>query len=476
MSSSHLEALSARYGSHYKWLATCTAMVGTMAMSMSSTIVNVALPDIMADFGISYASVQWVSTAFLASMTVGMLVNAWCVDRFGLRRTYLVALLAYLVASLAGGLAPTFETLVAARALQGITAGLVQPLALLIIYQVFPVQERGAAIGVYGMGVILGPTVGPLVGGAMVDWINWRAVFFIIMPVVVVAGFMARRYLARPGDELRRRSLDVPGLLLLAAWITALLWAITNGPRLGWHDVQVLAAATIGVVLLLVFVLFERGRPAPLMTLAVFRYPGFAAAFVLALLTGAGLFSLVYLLPLQVQTIQGFSSTTAGLLMMPAGLAMSLVYPGIGRMADRYDVLWLVGIGLVLTALSCVLLGWYVESELFWLLAFWAIVSRIGVAFLMPPVVVGALKMLPASLINQGAGIISFARQFGGALGIALASVLLQQSQPLLPGTAVVDPHALAYRDAYWVFALLFVLGWLPAVAMRRGFRAAPPA
>src|SRR5690606_19224001 len=229
VSESHLEQLKDRYRERYKCYATFTAMVGTMAMSLPSTIITVALPGIMQEFQVSHTDVQWLATAFLAAMRVGMLINAWCVNTFGLRKTYLGAMVVFLVACALGGVAPSFGLLIAARVAMGLMAGLVQPLALLIIYQVFPMNERGKAMGIYGMGVILGPTFGPVLGGVMVDLVSWRAVFLVVVPVVLGGVYMAVTFLARPGIVLTRKRLDLAGLLLLAFWLTSLLWMLANG-------------------------------------------------------------------------------------------------------------------------------------------------------------------------------------------------------------------------------------------------------
>lgn len=474
MSETHLQQLMARHGERYKWFATCTAMVGAMAMSLSSTIVNVALPGIMQTFAVSHSEVQWLATAFMAAMTVGMLVNAWCVNTFGLRRTYLGAMAIFLLACALGGLAPSFAVLVASRVAQGLMAGLIQPLALLIIYQVFPVNERGKAMGIYGMGVILGPTFGPVLGGVMMDLVSWRWVFLVVVPVVFGGLYMAMTFLARPDIALTRRRLDVPGLVLLALWLTALLWTLSNAALRGWADPWLLGGIATTLIALGIFVWVQLRRREPLMAMAVFLQPGFAGAFLLAALTGAGLFGSIYLLPLLVQTELGFSATEAGLLLVPAGLVMAVVFPIVGRMADVYGTLWLVGSGLLVFAASSLLLGFAADGSTFLRLACWAALGRIGMALLMPPVVVGSLRLLPEPLINQGAGVISFARQFGGAIGVSLAAMVLQSHAGISPAGESASSLAQGYRQAFFLLAALYLLGLLPLWWMVQGERRLP--
>lgn len=470
MVSAELQRLMERHGERYKWLVTFTAMVGSLSMSLSSTIINVALPRIMIDFDVGYRDAQWLATAFLACMTIGMLVNAWAVNVFGLKRTYRTALLVFLCASAAGGLAPNFTTLIGARAVQGFAAGLVQPLALLIIYRVFPREQRGRGVGIYGMGVILSPTFGPVLGGVLVDALGWRSVFLVVVPTSFLALLMGGRFLFHGADGERRRRLDVPGLLLLVCWLPALLWVLAEGARRGWGDTSLLVVTALALAALAAFVWRESRCRDPLLALAVFRQPGFKGAFVLAVITGAGLFSSSYLLPMLVQTVLDFSPTRAGLLLMPAGLIMGLCYPTIGRLADRYSVASMVIVGLSVFIVSAVALSICSSGASFFWLALWAVLTRLGCAFLMPPVVVAALGLLDERLINQGAGVISFARQLGGAFGINLVAIVLQEQGALFAVFSGVG-EAQGYRDAFLLLALLFALGAVPLCSLARATR-----
>ncbi|WP_157933782.1 DHA2 family efflux MFS transporter permease subunit [Alloalcanivorax mobilis] len=468
--SSELSRMIERHGERYRWLVTATAMVGSLSMSLSSTIINVALPHIMVDFHVGHTDAQWLSTAFLSCMTMGMLINAWCVGAFGVKYTYRGALLVFLLASAAGGIAPSFGSLIAVRAVQGLTAGLVQPLALLIIYRVFPVEQRGRSVGLYGMGVILAPTFGPVLGGVLVDLIHWRAVFLVVVPSSFVALFMGSRFLFDGREEGRRRRLDLPGVILLVGWLPTLLWALARGPHRGWDDGAVLSALAIGALAAVLFVARELTCRDPLLALSVFRRPGFKGAFGLAMLTGGGLFSSVYLLPLLMQTVLDYSPTEAGLMLMPAGLAMGLIYPVVGRLADRYSVTSMASVGLVGFCLAALALSVCAGGASFFWLAFWAVMTRVACAFLMPPVIVAALSLLREDQINQGAGVISFARQLGGAFGINLVAVVLQENSALFPFGQGAGA-AQGYRDAFLLLAMLFATGVIPLYNLARGKR-----
>ncbi len=467
MTATPIKQLEQRYGDRYKWWVMVTVMSGTMTMSLSSTIVNVALPDIMATFSVSHTVGQWLVTAFLASMAIGMLLNIWMVDRFGPRTTYMGSLTVFVVAALVGGFSANFEMLVAVRIIQGLIAGMVQPLAMLMLYAVFPIHQRGQAMGLYAMGVVLGPTIGPVVGGVLVDWWSWRAVFLVVLPFCITAFILGRTFLSRPASAPPvRRRLDVPGLLLLTGWMVALLWGLSAGPLRGWSSLAVTLALGAAVLLFMAFTLRQLKSRSPLLALGIFRHAGFAPAFIVAMLTGGGLFGSVYLLPLLVQGAMGKSASAAGLLLMPAGLAMALAFPLIGRMTDRVLPKVLVAGGLIVFALSSIVLSDAQEGTSLLLVATMAALGRVGLAMTMPPVVVGAISIVPPDMINQATGLISFARQFGGSLGVSLAAILLQE-QTLWTASTGLPAAAPGYQDAFALMAVLYLVGLYPTVLMK---------
>src|SRR5690606_4854098 len=192
---SSTEALFERYGPAYRGLATATAMVSAIAVVLSSTIVNVAVPAIMGQFGIDQTRVQWLSTGFLAAMTVSMLMTAWCERAFGQRTTMVGALGLFLAGSILGGIAPDENLLIVARVIQGLAAGVVQPLAMVVMFQVFPPEKRGAAMGLFGIGVVLAPALGPWVGGVLMDSFNWRFLFYLGIPFGVGGMLLAQLFL-----------------------------------------------------------------------------------------------------------------------------------------------------------------------------------------------------------------------------------------------------------------------------------------
>lgn len=422
-----VEALFARYGSAYRWLAVVAVMSGTISMVLTTTIVNVAMPDIQGAFGMSQDQVQWLSTGFLAAMTATMLVNAWAVESFGQRNTYMGALVIFIAASVMGGLSPNSSILVLARVLQGAMAGIIQPLAMLTIFQVFPAEQRGKGMGIYGIGVVLAPAVGPSLGGVVVDNFDWRAVFYMALPTCVLGLLMAPAFMIGRTRQGPRPSFDWTGFVLLSIFLITFLGGLSNGQRWGWHDSGVYLLLFIGLLSGVGFVWWESRTRRPMQDLRIFLNPGFGAASLVAMVLGAGIYGSTYLVPLFVQGIQGYSPTESGLVLMPAGVILALVFPLAGQITDRVRPHVPIILGLTLFSFSSYQLAKSDIHTSFALLATWIMVGRIGMGFILPALNAGAVRCLPMEQIAQGSGGVNFARQFGGALGVNLLSIMLDR-------------------------------------------------
>ncbi|BDG71186.1 DHA2 family efflux MFS transporter permease subunit [Roseomonas fluvialis] len=503
--------LQARWGAPYRWLVTLAAMIGTVATILSATIVNVALPQVMGAFGIGQDHAQLIATAFLAAVTATMLLNGWLVDSFGCRLTYAAAIAMFVAGSIVSGSAPNEGVLIAGRVLQGAAAGMVQPLGMQIIFQVFPADRRGSAMGLYAVGVVMAPALGPTLGGVIVDEFGWRAVFFLGVPFALLGLVLGLVFLPGPTRDGARRRFDGPGFALLVVALLALLTGLASGQREGWSSDRVVVELCVAATATVGFVLWELRTDTPMLNPRLFAVRGFACSAAVGVVYGAALFGSTYLAPLFVQTIQGYTATRAGLLLMPAGLAMVLVFPIAGRIADRVPPFGPIGVGLVLFGISAWLMTGIGTDTAFWTLALWILVGRIGFGLAMPSMNAGALRALPPRWVGQGSGAVNFARQFGGALGVNLLSILLERRTQLHAQalTATQDGHGatrevlqeverllaqdgiadgmrqamaheylgqmllsqasmLAFRDTFLAVALICVLALVPVAIMRR--------
>ncbi|MET3662667.1 DHA2 family efflux MFS transporter permease subunit [Aquamicrobium ahrensii] len=424
---SSIEGLFDRYGPSYRWFATGTVMVATIAVVLSTTIVNVAIPDVMGAFGISQVQAQWLSTGFLAAMTATMLVTDWADRAFGQRATMVGALVIFMAGSVLGGIAPNETVLTIARVIQGAAAGVVQPLAMILLFQVFPPDQRGAAMGIFGIGVVLAPALGPWIGGLLIDAFTWRYVFYLGIPFAIVGILLANLFLPGRKDGGPRPAFDWGGMVLLCMFLATLLNALTNAQRLGWSSDPILFQFAIAVAALAGFIWWEMTTGKPMLDLRLFANLPFSSASLVAFIMGAGLFGSTYLVPLFVQTIQGLTPTQAGLMLMPSGFVLVVIFPIAGRLSDKVPAGYLIGAGMLIFAWSSWLTASVSVDTAFWTLAWWTVISRIGLGLLFPSLTAGSLKVLPRELVAQGSGAINFIRQLGGAFGVNLLAVFLER-------------------------------------------------
>lgn len=433
-----IAALRAHYGERYRWLLLLSVMVGTMASIMSSTIINVAIPDMSQHFTLGQERAQWATSGFMAAMTVSMLTTPWLLTRYGYRRTYSGCMWLLLAGGVAGGFANDFPLVLAARVAEGLAAGVVQPIPAIIILRAFEPGEQGRASGIFGMGVVLAPALGPSVGGLLVDGFGWRSIFFMVVPFCLASLWLARRYVptSAPGGlaaGAQDNRLDWRGLLLASAGTLCLLNGLVQ--LHGGTALRALALLGCALGLLLGFVAWQRRQlqphrnGQPLMNLTLFRDRRFAMGSIVAFIYGMALFGSTYLLPVYMQMGLGLSASFVGTILLPAGLVLAVTIALVGRWSDQQPTHRLVSAGLALLAASFALMptiGLGGPASTVPLLVCWAILGRIGLGFILPSLNTGAMRGLERHHIPQGSSVINFLRMLGGAAGVSLCGIVLE--------------------------------------------------
>ena len=319
------------YGPAYVWFAVATAMLGSFATLLAGTIINVAIPEVMGAFGITQDEAQWLSTGFLAAGTVTMLLSAWCVSAFGMRITFVGAMLVFLLGSLIGAFAPNHEVLVVSRLITGAASGIIGPLAMVVNYQIFPVHRRGFAMGLFGIGVVLAPALGPSLGGLLIDNYDWRYVLLLAIPFSFISIPLAMMFMPQREHSGQWPKFDWTGVFLSSIFLTTLLTALTNGQREGWESPTIVSLAGAAVISLTLFLWWEWHVKEPLLNLRMFAHGRFLAAAIVTFVVGVGLYGSTFILPLFLQTLQHITPTESGLLMLPAGIAMAAFFPDCRR-------------------------------------------------------------------------------------------------------------------------------------------------
>lgn len=422
-----VDALIARHGPNYRWYVTIAGITGAVAMVLSATIVNVAIPSVMGAYGIGQDRAQWLATAFIATMVASQLLSAWIVRAVGERLAFLIINFVFLVGTAIAFTSQSFELVIVGRVLQGFSAGTVQPMMMTLIFRVFPPQRRGLAMGVYGTGIQLAPMLGPMLGGFVIDALSWREIFLVPVPLCLVSLVLGVIFL--PGG-LSVRDLpkfDWSSFALLCTSIVFLLSAGANGQRFGWTSDLLVIMTAIALGAGTLFVWLQLRSPSPLLDFSLFRNAQFSSAVAVSFVFGIGNFASNYIVPVFVQQVQGFTPTLSGLLLVPAGVLVISATPLFGRLSDRFPAHIMVMVGITLFACGNFLMSWADVNTTFWTFATYVIVARFGMALIMPSLSASALRALTPEQLNKGSGTVNFGRQFGGAFGITSLVVFSEQ-------------------------------------------------
>jgi MFS transporter, DHA2 family, multidrug resistance protein len=442
-----------------------TVMIGSVSTMAAATIINVAFPALLREFSVGHDSLQWIATGFLAATTSTMLATAWLVESFGQRRTFLVTLAVFLAASLLGAASWNADALIAARVFQGAATGIMQPLSMIALFEVFPPHRRGAAMGMFGFGVVLVPAIGPSIGGLLVEAFGWRSIFLMPVPFCLAAMALATRFLSGHTGPLTRKPFDWTGSALLATALVALLNVPVIGHRMGWNSFELAGTAALTAVLTTAFIAWEFRARVPLLALRLFAVRGFRSAALVSFAYGLGLFGTMYLIPVFVQDIAAYTPAEAGYLLLWPGVILGITIVLAGRLTDRVDPRWIVAVGLVFFALSSVLLVFTGAHTGFVVLVLWLIIGRIGLGMIIPALNVGAVQTLAPEHIAYAASSVNFVRQLGGAIGVNLLAVLLEWRLHVHAGNT---GAIVAFQECFWVVTIAFAAAIIPALAISK--------
>ena len=411
-----------------RWAVLGIIMMGTFMAILDSSIVNVALPHMMATFGVDRDKIEWVSTGFMLTSAVVMPLVGWLTSRISYKALYLGSLAVFTVASLLCAMAWSYESLIAARVLQALGGGAIQPIGMAIVAELFDPHERGRALGIWGTGIMAGPALGPTLGGYLTDAFSWRTIFSVNLPfgvLTLIAGMIIMRPLRARGA---RRPFDLAGFTFLSMALVAGLTALSNGQEKGWHSDYIHICEAIAVVGLVMFIAIEQAVEHPLLDLRLFLIRNYLLSILLAVFRAVGLFGSVFLFPIFLQTLMGYTPVHAGLWMLPNALAVGVTMPIAGRLADRYSPAVLTGLGCVMVGSSLILFGQLDPMSDWTMLVLPQLVRGAGLAFMMAPLMAAALNAVPRHELPMASSFLNVSQNVGGSLGIALLNNFVTNS------------------------------------------------
>jgi EmrB/QacA subfamily drug resistance transporter len=408
-----------------KWWTLAAVSFGLFMIMLDNTIVNVALPSIQRDLGARLSQLEWVVSGYALSFAALMLVGGKLADLLGRRLVFVVGLAVFAASSLACGLAPSANFLIAARLVQGVGAALMNPATLSIISATFPPRERGTAIGIWAGVSAMALAIGPLLGGLLTEHVGWASIFYVNVPIGAVAIAASLLLIEESKDTSDGQRPDLPGLFSSGLGLFALTYGLIEASTYGWTSGRILGALAVSGVSLIAFVLLEMHQRTPMLDLSLFRSGTFAGANVVLLLVALAMFGVFFFLSLYMQNILGYSPVRAGAAFLPMTLLIIAVAPLAGRISDRLGSRWLLALGMTLLAIQLFYFSRLGVHESYARLVPGMLLGGVGMASVMSPATAAALSAVPVDRAGVGSAVVNTSRQVGGSIGIALMGAIM---------------------------------------------------
>ncbi len=456
-------------GIEYKWIVAAIFVFGLFMDLLDTTIVNVALPTLATEFNTDNAGLEWVITAYLLSLAVWIPASGWMGDRFGTKRIFILALTLFTLGSFLCGEAQSLNQLIFFRVLQGVGGGMLTPVGTAMLYRAFPPHERAKASAVLVIPVAIAPTIGPVLGGLLVDGPGWRWIFRVNLPIGIAGIVFAWKFL-KEHVEPNPGKFDIPGFVLSAAGLPLLLFGVAEGPARGWSSTVVVGSIVAGVVLLTTLVIVELRVPEPLLALRLYKDRMFRVASIVNFLVMGGMLGVIFLLPLFLQQLRGLSATQSGLTTFTQALGMIVMARFTSRIYPKVGPRRLVIAGMALTAVTtaCFLfIG--LDTSLWWIRGI-MFGRGLAMGIAMIPLQAAMFSQISSRDSGQASALSQTSRQVAGSVGVAMLATILSErvaSRMSEPGAIPSEATLGAFHDAYLVGAIFAVVGLIAAFFIR---------
>ena len=435
---------------HVPWLSLSVLVLGGFMAMLQASAVNVAIPRLMGVFNTTADRIQWVLTGYMLVSGVIVPVSGYLGDRFGYKRVYLIALCIFMAGSGMAGLSWNVNSLIAARVVQAVGGGVVMPISMALLYRMVPIQKIGLALGVLGLAFVLAPAIGPTVGGYVVDYLGWRLVFYLNLPVGAVA-LPLITLLLPPTPRREGLRFDLRGFVFAVVGCFCLLLALSKGAEWGWGSQAIVSLFITAVFSLTLFTLWELVAPEPMLDVRLFANPVLTVSTLAAGLAAIALFGGVFLVPLFTQNVQGYTPLQTGLILLPAALVSGVVMPFAGRLFDRLGVVPLGLTGLGILTVTTYLLHTLTPDTPARNLQYILVIRSAGLGLFMMPISTAGMNTVPRALEGQASALTNTIRQVAASFGIAFMTHILVTRQAfhaarLSEAVAIGSPSALAVQ------------------------------
>jgi len=499
----------------YKWFVLGNIMIGTFMAVLDSTIVNVGLPKIMASFGVGIDKIEWVITAYMLAMAVMLPTSGWLADKFGYKRLYFLGIFFFTLGSLLCGMSYDENTLIISRIIQGLGAGVIQPLGMAVITREFPPQQRGMALGFWAIAAAASVSFGPLIGGYLVDNFSWQLIFTVNIPFGIAA-MLFTILIQQEFINPRVGKFDFIGFISIVIFLPLTLYTLSEGNAAtnteGWGSPFILACVAISILSLAVFITQELTVDEPFIELRLLKDYNFGMGNLVMLLLFLGMLGSTFLMPLYLQNALGYTAVQAGSVFLPVGIIQGFMSPLSGKISDKYGPKAPMALGVILLAIS-----FYLNSKLSYLTEHDYIMTSLyirglALGILFTPLSAVMLLNIPREKMAQASSISNTIRQLGGSLGVAIFSTFLtsritynaqmygtaiqstsqqfknvtthlayyaqqhvggsmttalQQSRYMILSHVNLQAYIQGIDDDFWIASVITILGIIPVIVMR---------
>lgn len=399
--------------------------IGAFVSILNETLLNVALPSIMKEFDASASAVQWLTTGYMLINGVLIPASAFFIQKFTNRKLFILAMSLFTAGTLLAAFSPSLSILLAARMIQAAGSAIMMPLLMNVMLFSFPVERRGAAMGLFGLVMITAPAIGPTLSGWLIEHYSWRTLFDVVLPIAAITLLLAIFKLKNITPQ-RDIKLDILSLILSSIGFGGLLYGFSSAGEKGWDSVYVYIPIAVGFISLVLFIIRQLRLDEPLLEFRIYRYPMFALSSAISVVLAMAMFSAMLLMPIYVQSLRGISPLHSGLLMLPGALVMGVMSPITGKLFDKFGARILSVIGLIVTIYTTHLFSDLTLETSYGYLMMLYTLRMFGMSMVMMPVMTNGLNQLPQSMNPHGTAMNNTLQQVSGAVGSAFLVTLMQ--------------------------------------------------
>ncbi|SEQ81074.1 drug resistance transporter, EmrB/QacA subfamily [Virgibacillus subterraneus] len=453
-----------------KWLVVMSVLFGTFTVILNNSMLNPTLPTFMRLFEVDAVAVSWMLTIFMVSMGMTMPLTGYLGDRFGKKRIYIIGLIIFMIGSISGAVSSDLGMVIISRAIQGTAGGLMMPIAMALIFNAFPKNERGLAVGIYGVAAMVAPAIGPTVGGVVIEFFTWQFLFLFNLPFALLGILFSTKYLA-PTEKNQDLKFDLPGFLLISSGVGSILYALGRGATLELlFSPLSIGLILTGLILIFIFVKYENKQEQPLLDLSIFKIPTYTVSIAITATASIGLFSGIFLLPLLIQEVYGLGEIQTGLLFLPAALLSGVFMTLGGRILDKKGPKHVVPIGLVILGGFTLALGFNTLSTSFWFILILNSARGAGLGMCNMPATTAGMNTIPDHQVAQGSAMNNVIRQIFSSFGIVFFSIYyeVRRAQLFTQNMETQQATLQALNEAFMI-AGVFILLMVPVSFAMKG-------